>query len=31
MNHFELKGGELFCEGVSLADIASAVDRKSVV
>jgi diaminopimelate decarboxylase len=25
MNHFELKGGELFCEGVSLADIASAV------
>lgn len=25
MNHFELKGGELFCEGVSLADIANAV------
>lgn len=25
MNHFELKGGELFCEGVSLADIAAAV------
>jgi diaminopimelate decarboxylase len=25
MNHFELKGGELFCEGVSLADIATAV------
>ena len=25
MNHFELKGGELFCEGVSLADIASSV------
>ena len=25
MNHFELKGGELFCEGVSLADIAQAV------
>ncbi|WP_312163690.1 diaminopimelate decarboxylase [Phenylobacterium sp.] len=25
MNHFELKGGELFCEGVSLADIARAV------
>ncbi|MDP3591819.1 alanine racemase, partial [Phenylobacterium sp.] len=25
MNHFELKGGELFCEGVPLADIAQAV------
>ena len=25
MNHFELKGGELFCEGVALADIAQAV------
>jgi len=25
MNHFELKGGELFCEGVSLTDIATAV------
>ena len=25
MNHFELKGGELFCEDVSLADIAAAV------
>ena len=25
MNHFELKGGELFCEGVALADIAAAV------
>ncbi|MBP6878761.1 MAG: diaminopimelate decarboxylase [Phenylobacterium sp.] len=25
MNHFELKGDELFCEGVSLADIAAAV------
>ncbi|CAN7222595.1 diaminopimelate decarboxylase [Phenylobacterium sp. LjRoot164] len=25
MNHFELKGDELFCEGVSLADVASAV------
>lgn len=25
MNHFELKGGELFCEGVNLADLAAAV------
>jgi len=25
MNHFELQGGELFCEGVPLAEIASAV------
>ena len=25
MNHFELKEGELFCEGVALADIAAAV------
>ena len=25
MNHFELKGGELFCEGASLARIAAAV------
>jgi len=25
MNHFELQGGELFCEGVPLAEIAAAV------
>jgi len=25
MNHFELKGGELFCEDVSLADLAETV------
>jgi diaminopimelate decarboxylase len=31
MNHFELRGGELWCEGVRLADIAAAVGTPTYV
>ena len=31
MNHFELEGGELRCEGVALADIAAAVGTPTYV